>query len=525
MGKHKVTPDVDMEATASASQIMVSGAAGQEQVEALSRAIRASEADVAFVNSTACMAALLSDDTTQLPLPLNRLLEPDYRARVKNFDIHYMIVIGQPSTEERETEIAATVINFRDADDSATVQVRAEGRMRALQPLLPYLFLFVFYSTPETEMSATTGLGRAVADMIRADRNTGPTRLLILESGNLTQIARSTPRIAEFAAEKWDTAEDRFSPNPLRMYVAMIKAPLEEDDPLSVSMAYNPLYHAIAFLSSVIAAPMVWAISKTAGVESTGPVGPPNTEEQAAMKRALEATHREEWDLAYKELETAIPSQNAALRKGSRALFEAYPELVLTAQNSFSVGALREAQAIHGDEALEIERNRLRIYKMVASRDAYLVARSNMREAFSDYRGDSVMGLDEGLIETMALQGDAEAQWQMYWNAGNEEALRWLCRAADQSHPKAQQRLGLLFENGAQGVERNKMFAYLWYEKAVQSFRMGDPGRFLTERDAARIAQTLSTDQLTVANQLLLDQRPNQCFEQLGISETRLEDK
>ena len=72
MGKHKVTPDVDLEATASTSELMVSGAAGPEQVEALSRAIKAAEAEVEFVNGTACMAAFLSDDTTQLPLPLNR---------------------------------------------------------------------------------------------------------------------------------------------------------------------------------------------------------------------------------------------------------------------------------------------------------------------------------------------------------------------------------------------------------------------------------------------------------------------
>jgi len=308
------------------------------------------------------------------------------------------------------------------------------------------------------------------------------------------------------------------------MYVALIKAPLEEDDPLSVSMAYNPIYHAIAFLSSVVASPMLWAIDKTFGLQRSDSSSPsPTPEEQAALKRALEATNRQEWDLAYRELEVAIPSQNYGVRESSRALFEAHPQLVLTAQNSFSASALRVTQATHGDEALEIERDRLRIYKMIASRDAYLAARSNMRQVFAEYRGDSVMGLDEAAVEIMALQGDAEAQWQMYWNTSNEEALKWLCRAADQSHPKAQQRLGLLFENGAHGVERNKTFAYLWYKKAVQSFRMGDPGRFLTERDAVRIAQTLSTDRLTVANQLLLDQRPKQCSEQLGISETRLE--
>ena len=36
MGTHTVTPDVDLEATAPTSELMVSGAAGPEQVDVLS---------------------------------------------------------------------------------------------------------------------------------------------------------------------------------------------------------------------------------------------------------------------------------------------------------------------------------------------------------------------------------------------------------------------------------------------------------------------------------------------------------
>ena len=524
-GKHRVTPDVDRGATAPISEMTVSGAAHPDRVEAVSQAIEASGVDVEFVNGTECMRAFLDGDETQLPVPLSRLLQPDYRQRVKDFDIHYVIVIGRPSTAgEGETKIAATFMNYREATDPATVEVRAEGRMRALWPApLPFLTLFVFYSTPDTEISATTGLGRAVVEMIRSEKPLGPTRLLILESDNLTQITRATP-VAEAAKIKEDNTHGRASLNPLRMYVAMIKGPMESDDPMSVGMAYNPIYHAIAFLSSVIATPMLWAIDKAGGFDGGETSAPPTRKEQMAMKRALEASNNGDWELAYRELEKCITSQNGPLRESSRSLYEAHPELVVAAEKSFSVGSLRDSQSNNGDKALEIERDRLRIYKVIASRDAYLVARSNMRQVFTEYGGDSVMGLDETAIEVMALQGDAEAQWQMYWNTAKQEALRWLCRAAEQSHPMAQQRVGLLFEKGAQGVDKNTTFAYAWYKKAIVSFPAGDPGRFLTERDAARLTETLSAEQLREANEIVLDRRPDQCLKQLGVHETNPDD-
>jgi hypothetical protein len=524
MGKHRVTPDVDRGATAPVPDIMVSGPAGRDELAALSEAIEASGIDVEFVNGTDCMAAYLDGDATPLPVPLSRLLQADYRERVKDFDIHYVIVIGRPSTEaKRETRIAATVMSFREADDSATVEIRAEGRMQALWPApLYFLTLFVFYSTPDTEMSATTGLGKVVAEMIRAENGPGPTRLLILESNNLTQITRSTP-VADTAEEKSAGPQLGISPNPLPTYVALIKEPLESDDPVSTGVAYNPIYHVMAFVTSVIATPMIWAINKTMGPGGTAtgtPYPPPSGEEMMAIKRALEATKKGDWDLAYRELELCITSSNEPMRQSSRSVFEAHRELGVAARNSFGINALRESQSRNGDKALEIERNRLRIYKVIADRDAYSVARSNMRKVFSEYRGDSVLGFDESVIETMALQGDPEAQWQMYWNAANGEALRWLCRAADQSHPMAQQRVGLLFEKGAQGVEKNNMFAYLWYERALQNFQAGAPGRFLTERDAARLVGTLSADQLREAKELAADRGPDQCLKQLGIHGT-----
>ena len=79
------------------------------------------------------------------------------------------------------------------------------------------------------------------------------------------------------------------------------------------------------------------------------------------------------------------------------------------------------------------------------------------------------------MLDTLAEQGDAEAQYQLaaLYRAGcgvpknHELAARWFERAAKQNHAKAEYNLGVLYENGW-GVEKNAAIAMDWYKKAAK---------------------------------------------------------
>ena len=85
---------------------------------------------------------------------------------------------------------------------------------------------------------------------------------------------------------------------------------------------------------------------------------------------------------------------------------------------------------------------------------------------------------------TLAKQGDAEAQYQVgaaYYHSdlasrrvlGKDvpkdagEAARWFREAAEQGHPKAQRKLGLLYHLG-EGVPQDTREALRWYHKAAE---------------------------------------------------------
>jgi TPR repeat protein len=75
----------------------------------------------------------------------------------------------------------------------------------------------------------------------------------------------------------------------------------------------------------------------------------------------------------------------------------------------------------------------------------------------------------------LAAQGDAEAQYLTGWRyqfgddglpGDYEKAADWYRRAAEQDHPKAQNQLGLLYNQGL-GVEKDYRMALHWYRKAA----------------------------------------------------------
>ncbi len=77
-----------------------------------------------------------------------------------------------------------------------------------------------------------------------------------------------------------------------------------------------------------------------------------------------------------------------------------------------------------------------------------------------------------------AAQGSATAQYMLgyaYEQGGHglgpdnySEARTWYLKAAEQAHPQAMFRLGLLYENG-RGIPKDSAVAILWYEKAAKA--------------------------------------------------------
>ncbi len=86
------------------------------------------------------------------------------------------------------------------------------------------------------------------------------------------------------------------------------------------------------------------------------------------------------------------------------------------------------------------------------------------------------LGEDVGVLQQEALQGDAEAQWELaralYAGRGvavdNAEALRWLQEAAGQGHGDAQHHLGFVYSQGVLGVSQDDSEAAKWWRKAAE---------------------------------------------------------
>jgi len=120
-------------------------------------------------------------------------------------------------------------------------------------------------------------------------------------------------------------------------------------------------------------------------------------------------------------------------------------------------------------------------------------------------RYGEIAGLPYEQLLTKAEMGDAEAQLQLYWLPNEPERLTWLCRAADQGHPDAQYRLGLLHRYGNEGVRQDTVRAYMWYRLAASK------GHHSALADAQVPLETLTAGQAMEAEILLQKWEPGQC--------------
>lgn len=71
-----------------------------------------------------------------------------------------------------------------------------------------------------------------------------------------------------------------------------------------------------------------------------------------------------------------------------------------------------------------------------------------------------------------AHSGDADAQSSLgtlYYKAGDlPAAAGWYKKAAEQSHTDARYNLGVIYQNGGEGLPKDEKEAALWYEKAAK---------------------------------------------------------
>ena len=108
-------------------------------------------------------------------------------------------------------------------------------------------------------------------------------------------------------------------------------------------------------------------------------------------------------------------------------------------------------------------------------------------------------------VASRAKSGSAEAQYKMYMRVKASDSLVWLCRAADGGHPYARYRLGMLYEQGFEGVEQNYARAQMWYVLASES------GHPWGDTNADRIQRTATTEEVQKVSTLLRLWRPGQC--------------
>ena len=388
VGEHEVTPDVDMKDAVSLSDVMVSAPLDETEVNDVAAALKSFGLEIDIVNGTECVAAFLADDSDHLPLPVGRFLEPDYRSRVTHFDIDYIIILGEAITDKQETELVTTVINYSDSSNAKTAQIHADGKTRAFWPILPYIALFVFYSEPDTQSGVADALGSVITGIIQQDSKGARSRILFLESDNLVEVARSVPRfVVDSGNQKQSSDEPTEAKPPAKIYdpVELYKVMIgrgeaaDENDPLTASMPYNPLAHAIAIPSVIMLSPMLWLIDKTLVEKQPSSM---QSSRWDFLINSEKAINRQDWEAAYRLLEDGLGSSDDAIKYQSHQVLNRHPEIMVGAKESFSEESLNETLLKHGDAAFKLEEQRLAIYKTVATQSAYADAENIFTRVF-----------------------------------------------------------------------------------------------------------------------------------------------
>jgi outer membrane protein assembly factor BamE (lipoprotein component of BamABCDE complex) len=118
----------------------------------------------------------------------------------------------------------------------------------------------------------------------------------------------------------------------------------------------------------------------------------------------------------------------------------------------------------------------------------------------------AIYGVGNSELYAKAEVGDPEAQLQLYFN-NVPDRKKWLCASADQGHPDACYRLGVLYENGHEDVGADLRQSYKWYILAAKA---GHPHG---ESNANRLRPLLSDyQQLAEAERLVKDWESGKCL-------------
>jgi hypothetical protein len=100
------------------------------------------------------------------------------------------------------------------------------------------------------------------------------------------------------------------------------------------------------------------------------------------------AVKRGDWQAAYRLLESALVSPNPLEWKKARVLLDEYPKVMGGALKSFSIEKLLDSKRKFGDEAAGMERDRLAVFRLIASREDYEDALKNLDSVFGGLSAD-----------------------------------------------------------------------------------------------------------------------------------------
>ena len=106
---------------------------------------------------------------------------------------------------------------------------------------------------------------------------------------------------------------------------------------------------------------------------------------------------------------------------------------------------------------------------------------------------------------------------RIYWqNTHQPDAKKWLCEAADQHNPEALYRLGILYENGSEGLPKNLEMAYFWYRLGAEVeapwwINVPESQNYSSDLAAKRIEVELTPEQRTNVEHKIRAWQPGEC--------------
>ena len=100
------------------------------------------------------------------------------------------------------------------------------------------------------------------------------------------------------------------------------------------------------------------------------------------MEQAEAAIARQDWEVAYRFLEDGFLSSQPDIRERALALAHNHSSIVASGAQTFLPERIAKTISAHGFErGVDLEQRRLVMFKLVASQDAYAIAKSNVDAA------------------------------------------------------------------------------------------------------------------------------------------------